>query len=152
MAFVIGPVVWNPFICHTSATSPPPIKVIFRTRGNLWARLQAAGQGRRNGRGVPGITRQARLIAAGGSRDGVPGRPIPHYPGLSQVAGLNRTDLSAFHGPNMAKKPLFTALLNNKIAPWNNRAGCPGRRRPLDAPDPVEQSGGYYDQSSTKLR
>jgi hypothetical protein len=26
---VAGPVVWNPFIRHTSAISPPPIKVIF---------------------------------------------------------------------------------------------------------------------------
>ncbi len=29
-------------------------------------------------------------------------RPRGRYPGLSQVAGLNRMGSSAFHGPNMA--------------------------------------------------
>jgi hypothetical protein len=38
----------------------------------------------------------------------------PHYPRLSQVASLNKTGLSVFHGPNMEEKTTVQPGLNNK--------------------------------------
>jgi hypothetical protein len=37
--------------------------------------------------------------------------------GLSQVASLNKTEPSVFHGPNAGEKPLFKPSLNKEIRP-----------------------------------
>lgn len=41
-------------------------------------------------------------------------RASPHYARLSQVAGLNKTEPSAFHGPDTPEKTTVQTRLNNK--------------------------------------